>query len=266
MLALGGWLCALVLGAPGVDTELDVDVGYADLTVRDTAATNLPYRSTGFDGQLGVGQLRPRLRWTVDVGIAVGPYFARDFPHRAIVFGSENAAGEVESVAVPMRGLMTAPRLHTRLEYRWIAADRVDVLAGGRVHWDVRYPVGFVGAGLYQLLSLQPTVAVRLLPAPAHAIEIGASLTAVGWRTRAPWHQSVSLPDTGKVAGWFRQGSRVASLGSLQTIAIDVGYAYRIRPRWSVGAAWALWWLHDAQPRPMTSTQQRLTAGFGVHW
>lgn len=252
---------------PWVDHRVRLGLGYADLTLLDRGATNLPYKGTLFDGDLSYQADRPWMRWYLELGSSAGPYGALGFRDRAVTFASETVTGDVERTTVPMRGLLVAPRVRAGIQYRWnVVHGLLSVFAGAELAWDVRYPQGFATPGLMQVLSLQPTATVRVNAAPRHAVELGTRLAVAEWVTRMPWHQSVSLPGKSAAAGWIRQGSRFASLGSLQAITVEGGYVFRFRPRWSFDARYVMGWLHDATVRGLQSVEHRVTFGMAVHW
>lgn len=248
------------------ERRAEISLGYADVQLVDEAATRLPYHAPSGHLRLRWLDERPRLRWSVALQSGVGSMRARGFPDRAITFGTVDAHGTIDEVTVPMRGLLATPGLEIGLQgKRWLGhRPRGPLLfAGGAIGWDVTYPTGFATPGLMQALAFQPTVGLRVEPVPSHRLELAAATTVGAFTTRLPYHQSVSLPDHGRAAGLFAQGSRWQSLGTLQRVDVELRYEHRITRRLGVEARYALRWLHQALPRDLRSLQQ--VAALGLH-
>lgn len=270
--ALVFFALALLLLPPRVteaapsERRAEISLGYADVQLVDEATTRLPYHAPSGHLRLRYLAERSRLRWSVALQSGVGPLRARGFPDRAITFGTVDPHGEVEEVTVPMRGLLATPGLELGLQgKRWLGpGPRGPLLfAGGAIGWDVTYPTGFATPGLMQALAFQPTVGLRLEPVPAHRLELSAATTLGAFTTRMPYHQSVSLPDHGRAAGLFAQGSRWQSLGTLQRVDVELRYEHRLTRRLGVEARYALRFLHQALPRDLRSLQH--VAALGLH-
>ncbi len=259
---------ALLLLDPPTQQRFDVSLGYADLALVDRAATRLPYRSPSAHVRLRYAGERRHVRWWAAVQTNVGPLHAAGHGDRQINFSSiDPITGEVEEVDVPMRGRMLAPGVDLGVQAKWpLGTSAWSLFVGGAITWDVAYASGFATPGMMQMLAFQPTFGVRVEPKPEHRIELLAATTLGAWTTRMPYHQTVSLPDHGRLAGFFEQGSRWQGVGTLQTVRAALSYEYRITQRWSVEARYQLRWLHQALPRDLRSIEHLVAFGFSVHF
>jgi hypothetical protein len=255
--------CALLAGlvAPSAHAgddvhRLSVTAGYVDHAVVDEAATALRYH-----GALGAGALayvgeRRHLRWSVGLGAQGGPLDAAGHPGRTVTFASTGDDGGVEVVEVPMRGRQLAFGVDGGAQARFpLASDRLALRVGAKVAWDMALPDGFARPGLYSLVSLQPTFGATWTPHPRHEVEVDVAHAVVGAMTRMPYHQSVSLPETGQVAGMFRQGTGLRTPLDLAVVRADVGWSVRVRDRVAVGLRYRFSWLSDQDPRPLRIAQ-----------
>lgn len=262
--------CLVQAGAPRRgEHRLEISLGYVGTRLVDEAATRLPYYSPGGHLRLRYVGERPRLRWSVALQSGVGPMAPRDFRDRTITFATVDAQGMVDEVVVPMRGLLSTPGVALGVQGKLplgASARSPVLLLGGALGWDVWFPQGFVTPGLMQALSFQPTVGVRVDLAPKHRLELAASTTVGAYTTRMPYHQTVSLPDHGRVAGLFAQGSRWQSLGSLQRVDLELRYEHRLTRRVSLEARYGLRWLHQALPRDLLSREQVAALGVDLHF
>ena len=239
---------------------LAVSLGFADYGVADRAATALVYRGVAGVGELGyVGGSR-HLHWGLGIGFAGGSYYAAHHPDRSVTFGTVGQDGTTDEVVVPMRGRVLVPRAGLEFAGRW-TGRRVSVLAGGRLDYELFYPQGFVPAGLTQSLVHSPLLRVRVDATPRHRVEFGGAAPLVGWIVRMPYHQSVSAPNKGTVAGLVELGASIQGPRTLQGVELDGRYRFRVHPKVGLTAAAAVHYVHNATPRTLQRLDQRYTLG-----
>jgi hypothetical protein len=181
---------------------------------------------------------------------------------RIVRFLDEDFSGAIDTVDVPVTvGMAPLSFGLTALRSVTPADARLRVAAGGSLRDDWFFSTGFVRPGLMHAATLSPTVALDYgrddLPL---RFELGVSVALVAWRTRMPYHGSVSLPGSTPTGGLFQLGSAWRLPDSYRAWSAYAGLRYRLGEHWQLGLQYTCQRRHDTRPRPLDVQQQGLTA------
>lgn len=242
---------------------LGTGFGYGRTSTLDEAASRLAYGANSVVGTLEYAGSARRLFWGLRTRVAWGPEAAIGIHDRSIRFRSQAPDGTIEDVTVPMRGTRLAGAADLRLGYLHRFGS-IDLLAGGAIDFVVHKPDGFVTPGLYQRLTFEPVVGVRMHLGDRQLLEFEARASLFGWMTRLPCHQSVSWPDSTAYQGLRDQGTGPRSLADLQTFDALASYRYRLRSHLALRGTAAITYLRDRDPAPLHQLDARATLSFDV--
>jgi hypothetical protein len=241
---------------PAAEHALGLGLGYSRHTVLDEAATSLAHRAHLLTGSLLYRREGRSTRFAVRLGSGFGHQEAASHPGRAIRFVEDDLDGSRDVLAVPMRGSLHTPSAELSLERR-VDLGAFSLLAGGAARFEIMYADGFSRPGLMQLFTLRPSIVARHRWREGRTLELGLRATLIGWRTRMPYHQSVSQPNTTAYRGMVHQGSDVRTIDELQTLELEASYEHAFGAHGAARATLGIDWLHDRDPRHLFAATAR---------
>lgn len=248
-------------GDPASFHSFGLALGYSRLAVLDRRASDLTY--VGHTPSFGVSWdwRRGGNIAAVRLHAGIGPYFARDAPHRPFTILDTNLHG-TEALPADVRGRVIQVGLSISYLRRLIrpAPARTGLALGATVSEDLTYAQGFVTPGTLAVAALAPTLALERPFGRRTSVTLGVRVPVVAAVTRMPYHGTVSLPGTGLVGGFFRQGTEVKSLGRFVQVDVHAEVQRLFGRRWLLGLRYEAVMTRDRDWLPLRSVQHTLLA------
>ncbi|MCB9763851.1 MAG: hypothetical protein H6739_29040 [Alphaproteobacteria bacterium] len=237
--------------------ELGLALDTQGLAQRDLEASPLAYQGLGVGLRLEGREAPGPWRFDEDLRVTFGGLHpgggARTFSLRV----EDPVAGEDEvipvrdanralggSLGLEGRRALGAAEVGLRLE-----ADALDSSAVALGHW------------AWASLDLGPCAAWSVDLSDTAGLRLRASLPVVAVVTRFPETLNPLLPDRTQVGAFFATGTRVASLGSHQRLALGAELTLAGPGRWTWVVGLRADWLHDATPDDLYRLRGGLVVG-----
>lgn len=268
------WLLAALTGPPAAAQEnvplsfsgrqqtLGVRLGFNRLTMLDRNTSSLLY--AGNIPMLGVNYQRQNENGVFHLKLqgGRGGFFAQNHPDRSIRFLEQDVYGHTDTITVPMRGNSTLARLELGYFRKIDAGEHLRWAAGGLVSNETFYQQGFITPGIMNVATVSPAVQMAWNGGGDYYLSVGIAAPIAALVSRSAYHNSVSLPDAGKIEGFFRQGTKVASLGTHQQVKFSAALHHKLGDRWLAGLEYDFRLLKNTYPRPLSIMQHEVGMSF----
>jgi hypothetical protein len=191
----------------------------------------------------------------------IGPYFAKDYPHREFDILDTDLHG-TDALHADVRGRVIQAGFSASYLRRLVrpASGRTGIALGATLSEDLTYPQGFVTPGTLSVAALAPTLALERPFGRRTLLTLGVRMPVVAAVTRMPYHGTVSLPGTGLVGGFFRQGTELKSLGRFVQVHFTAELQRLFGRRWLLGLRYEASLTRDRDWLPLRSVQHTLLA------
>jgi len=123
---------------------------------------------------------------------------------------------------------------------------------GFTIEEQARFPLAANQHGLMNLLSIDLTARAEYQLGERSVVEGRLSFPAGGLVTRLPWSTDPEFPNQTVFASFFRNGTRFATVNTLQHIQTAFSWTYSLSPVISLSAGYGFEWLHYSLPRHIT--------------
>ena len=207
---------------------LDFRIGYKISSIHDQNTSHLIYRANlpMFSARL----VREGSRGIFSGLIACGrgPLYPRQFPDRTILFGEQDINDHLITTPVSMQGKLSVLRYSMEYLRNLNSSDGFKTYLGGRLTEEIAYSEGFVTPGLMNTLSFAPAFETQYIGLNRSFLSIGLAIPIVALNSRSAYHNSVSLPETKKLRGFFKNGTNLLSLSQHLDINIYARYFQKI--------------------------------------
>ncbi|GAB3493619.1 hypothetical protein GCM10027341_09120 [Spirosoma knui] len=114
--------------------------------------------------------------------------------------------------------------------------------------------------------TLSPVVLTDYNFATNHSLTLRIDMAVVGLITRAIWASYPKSTSDNNVVAYLKQGTRASTVGKLGNVNVQLGYAYQISPRFSVGATYRARYLSYPDPRPVRALSSSVSLEGEVHF
>ena len=99
-----------------------------------------------------------------------------------------------------------------------------------------------------------------------HSLTLRIDMAVLGLISRAIWSNFPKSTTDNNAAAYFKQGTRVATVGKLGNVNVQVGYSYRLSSHMSVGATYRARYLSYPDPRPVRAVSSSISIDGEVHF
>ncbi|MBD2754939.1 hypothetical protein [Spirosoma validum] len=114
--------------------------------------------------------------------------------------------------------------------------------------------------------TLAPVIQTDYAFQPNHSLTLRIDMTVLGLISRAIWSNFPKSTDDTNVGAYFKQGTRVVTVGKLGNVNVQVGYSYRMSSRMSLGATYRARYLSYPDPRPVRAVSSSISIDGEVHF
>ncbi|GAB4039611.1 hypothetical protein [Spirosoma jeollabukense] len=114
--------------------------------------------------------------------------------------------------------------------------------------------------------TLSPVVQTDYMFVTNHSLTVRIDMAVVGIITRAIWASFPKSNRNNNVIAYFKQGTHPATVSKLGNVNVQVGYTYRISPRFSMGATYRARYLSYPDPRPIRALTSSVSLEGEVHF
>jgi hypothetical protein len=114
--------------------------------------------------------------------------------------------------------------------------------------------------------TLSPLIQSEYRFAANHSLTLRVDMAVVGLITRAIWASFPKSTRDNNVMAYFKQGTHPATVSKLGNVNVQVGYTYRISPRFSMGATYRARYLSYPDPRPIRALTSSVALESEVHF
>lgn len=241
---------------------LGVRLGFNRLTMLDRNTSGLLYGGT--IPMLGVNYQRQSEKGVFHMKLqgGRGGLFAQNYPDRSIRFLEQDVYGHTDTITVPMRGNSALARFELGYFRQIDTGNHLRWAAGGLVANETFYQQGFVTPGIMNTATVSPAVQMAWNGGNGYFLSVGISVPVAALVSRSTYHNSVSLPEAGKIEGFFRQGTKVASLGTHRQVKFSAALHHKLGDRWLAGLEYDLRLLKNTYPRPLSIMQHEVGMSF----
>ncbi len=259
-----GFATAVLFGAihapPAAAAQLGLGLTGQELAQRDLQSSPLVYQGLGgglwLQGRQQVG--RWRLEQALSLGLG-GMHIQGMGPRSFSMLSEDPVTGEQD---------VNAFQEPNSAQWGSLGVEGRRGLGGGAVEAGLRMEADALNSNSVALghwawfvLDLGPTVAWSTRLSPDAGLHLDLSLPVAAVVTRFPDDLNPLLSDRSQVAGFFATGTRVASVGSHQRLALGAELELEGEGRWSWVLGLRTDWLHDAAPENLYRLRGMLTLG-----
>ena len=237
-------------------------LGWDQLTLLDRNASSLLYQGNLPAIGLDWDALSEKSILSLRFQAARGSFFAQDYRDRQVVFLQEDIYGHIDTISVPMRGTSTLGRF----SLAWLRSFQVQpswrFSIGGVLSDEAYYQEGFVTPGLMNVASIGPALQFDYRSEQKFSASLQVRIPAIALVSRSAYHNSVSMPNSGKAEGFFAQGTQLESLNRHRQLSLSAALHRRLGERWRAGLAYEFDWVKNSLPRPLALSRHQLSLSF----
>jgi hypothetical protein len=241
------------------DKSFGIRLGFKQVSLLDRNTSSLIYRGSvpvlGFEFRKTKGSGY----YLVDIQAGRGTFFPKKYPDRQINFLEEDVSGEVKSVMVPMRGKTSIAHLKLGYLHRVSHSENAEWYLGALMSDEMSYQQGFVTPGLMNVASASPMTEVRFHSGNRTFVNLSVAIPIASLTTRSAYHNSVSLPNTQKFAGFWANGTRFESLGQHRQINISASIYRNLGDHFQAGFQYQFAALKNQYPRELKKMENEFS-------
>ncbi len=240
--------------------ELRLSAGVVKMAMLDEQASPLRYGADAATVQFRYVHQGNRSRFGIELAPAVGTALPDRFGVRR--YGDDFYTYAVESAYYQLDLGVHYLRRLTREDRRTL-----HLFLGGGIRENFRYADAIANFNwATNLLALQAEGLAEWTPGSRHRVTAKAGLPVFAAVTR---HVHANFPkstDGSNLAGFFRQGTRRATVNHLQQLSLEATYQLQISKRLSLGGTYTLNWFRYSLPRTIRAVNQSFLLQSGYHF
>lgn len=259
MLLLGCF--ALPSRAQSPQTSFKVQAGVSPFWVYDQAASPLVYRTNIFQAGLQFRRDGEKHSWDAALQGGYGSSKALGTGFREIRFVHQDIHETNNVVHVTLGGSLLQGRAHLGWAYRLSPRFSLGLEAADELY----YAQGFVTPGLMNLAYLGPRAEYAIVANEKHQLRARVAVPALAFINRLGHHGSVSIPESGQVAGFFSQNFSVNTLNTFQRASLELDYQWRLSQRLSLGIDWSAFFMHHKDLSTLRAAKQSAMVSVTFH-
>jgi hypothetical protein len=179
-----------------------------------------------------------------------------------------------DSVGIPVAGLherhrsMIGGRIRIQVLFNLIGqarlSDGLKMALGFELEELAQFPISHTMHGLVNVLALNLAARASYRIGQRNILEGAISFPAVGAVTRLPWSTDPEMPGERLWISFFRNGTQIATVNTLQHVQAALSWAFRVSPALSLVTGYRFEWLHYSLPRHITTAGNRFYVGVNL--
>lgn len=114
--------------------------------------------------------------------------------------------------------------------------------------------------------TLSPLIQSEYRFAADHSLTLRVDMAVLGLITRAIWANFPKSTRDNNVTAFFKQGTNPATVNKMGKVNVQLGYTYRISPRFSLGAMYRARYLSYPDPRPIRALTSSVSLEGEIHF
>lgn len=245
-----------------LDQALGLTIGYRFSTILDQNTSRLVYKSSQPRLGLSWQKNNDKYYYSGRIEAGRGNLGAKKYPDRSITFLEEDVYDHLTISEVPMRGTLTTVNMSFAYLRNLKPGQKLSTFVGGQLNEEVNYAQGFVTPGLMNSISFAPAINIQYRTLEKSYLYLGITIPIASVITRSAYYNSVSLPETKKLAGFFKNGTQFESLKSHREINIRAGYGLQISKKMYGSLEYSFRSLNNRSPRILSRLDHELNLTF----
>lgn len=236
--------------------SLDFKLGYRHSKILDQNTSKSVYLAN--QPTIGIGWKKDHPQWYTATYLELGrgPLSAEKYPDRQIVFLEEDIYDKLTTTDVAVRGNVTRIKMSYEYLRKLNPGNKFSTYAGAQLSEEANYAQGFVTPGLMNIVSVSPALKINYLGWARSYLHLGITIPIASLVTRSAYHNSVSLPETKKLGGFFKNGTAFESLNQHRDISIYVACYRHLKGNLSGGFEYSFRSLNNRSPRMLGRIDQ----------
>ena len=228
---------------------LGLTIGYRLSTILDQNTSRLVYKSSQTKLGLSWQKNNDKYYYSGRVEVVRGNLTARKYPDRSITFLEEDVHDNLTETEVPMSGNLSTIGISLAYLRNLNPGHKLSPFVGAQLSEEANYSQGFVTPGLMNSISFAPAIDVQYRASEKSYLYLGITIPIASVITRSAYHNSVSLPEAKKLAGFWKNGTQFESMESHREMNIRAGYGLQIGKKMYGGLEYTFRSLNNRSPR-----------------
>jgi hypothetical protein len=240
LMVLTSGVCAqeTPVAEPTVRNRIGLAIGIGHVRWTDKNSSPLTYQSIPKNVRLFYNLETEDIIVTVDLDVKMGGMKSKQHPNRTAFLQEEDYKGKKEDKKFPVGGSLLSGKLSLAGFYKTSNRESTQAGLGIRLQEEMFYPQGWVSTGLFNAISIGPSVFGRRT-SDQHTFTATAHLPGISYVARLPYDNTVSAPNKTLMEGFFRN-ARWMGPGKFLPLTLAMNYQYQMNDHWGTGMLYEL--------------------------